>query len=461
MDASESLDTNLGSTHHPVGILYTSGAAAAVGYLKNPSTTSNPQGGGHLDDTLLGPGGNIDCNSCHEQHNDRRFDLIGDSNKDDPQPGATSEEHNFLKLNQGGCRVCHASGSEAAAYTETLMHNYPTNSDPPHLGGRTHHFPGRDDPWGDARKTNGFVFSCNYCHDLGDGSGNHTHPCADCHNDFPVRDAAEAGPATMATGHHGGDRFSPYIDCAVCHADPVTGLLTGNAFGSKDNAPSCFECHGELWFAGDTGAPTVTAINGVAAGGDLTVYADQLSTLKATATDPDSAEQILAYTWSFGDGSVADFPSFDNSTTHTYEYYNYNSHGANSPIMTLTVAVTDGVNPPETLSVNLVVKPAPSSGGPDTWTVTVDPSGTPETFDISIEDHDGALVVVQESGANKGQLAYGVQFGSVIFWMELWMDLGDAAYWGTGDMYFGNVNGSTMSGVVLRTDGSVVLFNAN
>lgn len=454
MTGDENLTTALASTHHPVGIGYTKAFADSVGYLKDPTrSNSNPQGGS-ITDTLL-TADRINCNSCHEQHNDRRFDLFGDSNKDDPELGDTSEEHNFLILHQAGCRVCHESGRGAAAFSEAAEED----------AARTHHFPGRDDPWGDARNPggDGLIFSCAKCHDLGDPTtaGNQTHPCAECHVDFPERAEFFDGEATIATGHHGASRHSPYTNCVACHADPVTGLLTGNEFGNTD-APSCFECHGDLWFGGDTDGPTVTAINGVADGADLTLYADELSTLVCDATDPDSAEQILVYTWSFGDGTVAQFPSFDNTTTHTYEFYNYYKYGDDYPIMTLSVAVTDGVNPPETISVNLIVKPAARDSGPDEWTVTVDPLGPDqEIFDISIEDYDGSLVVVQESGANKGQLAYGVQFDNVIFWMDLWMDLDGSAYWGTGDMYFANNDGRKMDGVVFRTDGTVLTFTAD
>jgi len=411
--------------------------------LQDPATASNPQGG-TIAETMLNATGDINCNTCHEQHNDRRFDLIGDSNKDDPEQGDTSEEHNFLIMRQGACRVCHARGSQAAAFSEAAEED----------ASRAHHFPGRDDPWGDTRSAE---FSCNKCHDLGDGGGNHTHPCAECHNDFPVRAPGEDDVATMATGHHGASRHSPYINCVACHADPVTGLLTGNDFGTAF-APSCFECHGDLWFSGDTAAPTINSVNGVAPDGELTLTADELSEFTCDATDPDSGEQPLAYSWNFGDGSTGTLPSFDNETTHTYEIYNYYKYGADYPTITLTVAVTDGVNPPVTASYNVVVKPPASTPSPDEWTVTVDePDPTPdEVFDIEIEEHNGSLVVVYDSG----QLAYGIQFNGVIFWMELWMDLNDDAYWGTGDMYFGNI-GNTMEGVVFRTNGDVRTFTAD
>ena len=68
------------------------------------------------------------------------------------------------------------------------------------------------------------------------------------------------------------------------------------------------------------------------------------------------------------------------------------------------------------------------------------------------------------------QLSFGIEFVGVIFWMELWMDLNDDAFWGTGDMYFGNISRGTggtlpqpgtMNGVLFKTDGAFETFSAS
>ena len=50
----------------------------------------------------------------------------------------------------------------------------------------------------------------------------------------------------------------PYFDCVACHGDPVTGILTGNNFG-VGWAPSCYQCHDDLWNDPGNLSPTVDA----------------------------------------------------------------------------------------------------------------------------------------------------------------------------------------------------------
>ena len=60
-------------------------------------------------------------------------------------------------------------------------------------------------------------------------------------------------------------------------------------------------------------------------------------------------------------------------------------------------------------------------------------------------------------------LSLGVEFVGVIFWMDMWMDLSGNAFWGTGDMYFGNINrnAGTMVGVVFDDAGGVATFTGS
>ncbi|MFH1264441.1 MAG: PKD domain-containing protein [Planctomycetota bacterium] len=460
-DAYVGVDENLGDdltlTHHPVGIPFTAAMGDAEEYLVNPDDAHYAEG--TITSELL-TGGLINCNSCHEQHNDRRFDLAGGDYHDDPVLPYTSDSnaHNFLKIYEGGCRTCHTSGSVAAA-----------------SGSNDHHFPGREDPFGDMRGGN--PFNCNMCHKVDESESGHHH-CKDCHVVNGVEQIARGGlgnPTVMNKGHHGGDRFMPYNDCAPCHGDPVTGILTGNDFGNVF-ARSCFECHGNKWAGDDAvqptwGTPPVEGIVMVGGKPTLDGTVGESVTFQANATDNEG--DPLAYTWSFGDGSQAQFPSFDNVTSHTYEVHNFQPRNKPlNPPYNAAVSVTDGKTPPIFYEFQVRIYEAEEHVA-DTWAVVAETdggAGPDDLFNLTLEDHGGALVAVRDDDG--GALAYGVEFVGVIFWMELWMDLNDSAFWGVGDMYFGNMtrgvagadNGAdvgSMSGVVFRTDGSVDMFTAS
>ena len=100
--------------------------------------------------------------------------------------------------------------------------------------------------------------------------------------------------------------------------------------------------------------------------------------------------------------------------------------------------------------------PPEGEPGIDRWTVTTGP----ESFGITFENHAGSLVGVSDAG----QLSFGVEFVGVIFWMDVWMDLSGNVFWGTGDMFFGNVTRGepgSMSGVLFKSDSSVQTFTGS
>jgi hypothetical protein len=420
--------------HHPVDIRYDAALAAAQGALEDPSTFPNPQGGGSIADTLLDYAGKLNCKSCHEQHNDRRFDLVGGNPSDDPEPGATSEAHEFLKFDRL-CFLCHT-------------HEQPHD-------GVQHHIPGRSDPFGDVR---GSDMACVLCHTV-DGPGSRS--CEGCHTDIirgTPRNGRTPGTATtIVTGHHGGDRTKPYFDCAMCHADPLTGILTGNAFGTEF-APSCYECHGDVWNFGGNSSPAGLSVaeavdhDGNPATPDrVTGTVDQLinfTAVVATNTEGDP----LAYEWSWGDGGMPAFPSHNPLASHTYEDFT-----RGSAVYHAAVSVTDGVNPPIYYSFDVVIGQPAAVEVEDTWTVT--PSSDP-AFEITFENHSGSLV----GWTDGGQLSLGIEFVGVIFWMDMWMDLSGNTFWGTGDMFFGNVKRGapgSMSGIVFKANGAVQTFTGS
>ena len=430
---TEAFGANM-AVHHPVDIVYDAALATLQGSLEDPALFQNPQGGGSIADTLLDYSGKLNCKSCHEQHNDRHFELVGGNPSDDPEPGATSEDHNFLKFDRL-CFNCH-------------------KHDQPHDGVQ-HHIPGRDDPFGDLRSSD---IACNLCHAV-DGPG--WNSCEGCHNEITRGDPwsvrGVAGTATtFVLGHHGGDRHLPYFDCAACHADPLTGILTGKNFGT-DFAPSCYTCHDDQWNHHGNSPPAGLSVEGAVIdpdSGNPTIYGtvDQLIDLVAVVATNTEGDP-LAYQWSFGDDSTPPMPSHDPATSHTYLDYMYRG----APVYKASVAVTDGVNAPIFTEFDVVISRADEEHAEDTWTVT--PSSDAE-FDITFENHSGSLV----GWTDDGDLAFGIEFVGVIFWMEMWMDLDGNVFWGTGDMFFGNVqrgDPGSMDGVLFKEDGSVQTFTGS
>ena len=474
--------------HHPVDILYNTALATAQGALEDPTVKVNPQGGGTIADTLL-DGGYIRCDSCHEQHNDRRFDLLGFDPSDDPakgsdtfdpdgdgvpNPNADSATHKFLKFERL-CFNCHT-------------HDQPND-------GIQHHIPGRADPFGDVR---GSDMNCDLCHYINRGvdpvygipddanGGGPYAACSDCHFQGITRGTPyDVGPdgipgtaddvpgtyPTMPGGHHGEDpnipgdeREKPYFYCAACHADPVTGVLTGNDFGTI-KAPSCFKCHDDLWTNENNAPPTgVTVAEAVDHDSDPNTpdrvigTVNEALTFTAVVTGNDDGE-ILAYQWNFGDGTPPPMPSHEPTASHTYDTTTYRD------VYKASVAVTDGVNPPVTYTFDVQID-GTEEPVPDTWAVDVSKDSTVD-FNITFEDRSGSLV--GSTDETPSQLSFGVEFVGVIFWMELWMDLNNDAFWGTGDMYFGNITRGTggtmptpgtMDGVVFRPDGTIDVFSA-
>ncbi len=400
--------------HHPIGINYSTAYTPIEGGLNEPTATDSYLGGTVAEKML--DGGFIRCTSCHEQHNDRQYDKAGGDPNDDPAGDPADITTGDFVVLQRLCFRCH-------------MHEAP-----PETG---HHIPGREDPWGDSRGT---PFNCTMCHgaDLLGGGGGHIPACTKCHIDV-TRDSAQTGNATITTGHHGGNRTTPYFDCAVCHADPLTDVVTGNDFGTLF-ARSCYECHDDVWANG--GAPVV---------GDLIAVTKPSGTVNQTVTfdfssvtDPDG--DPLAFEWTWGDGTQPQMPSRDSVATHTYTEYG---------TFQVTVAVTDGKHPPVHLTFPVLIAKAAVESGPDAWTIIAGADTFVETF----EDRGGSLIGTKDD--TKSTLAFGIEFVDVIFWMDLWMDLSGDSYWGTGDTYFGNIDrdAGTMTGVKFGVDGTVTTFD--
>ena len=291
-----------------------------------------------------------------------------------------------------------------------------------------HHIPNRENPWGGA-------FSCTACHGEnlgGPADGGFARACDVCHNDFEA-------PNAPPPGHHGNNRYDPLTECSGCHGPTLGGAPYGSV-----NTPSCNDCHGDVWI-GVNRPPVVDP------GGPYAGYVGTAVRFDASGTfDPDPADK-LAYQWVFGDGNQSQFPSPGPTATHVFETPGtYNGW----------LSVTDGVRDPVLAPFVVEVTTAPPPPDADSWTVTTT-AAPPELFTITIEDHAGVLVVIKDGGAGPPSLAFGIEFSSVIFWMDIWMDVSGNVFWGVGDTFFGNIDrgAGTMSGVLFDEGGGVATFS--
>ncbi len=100
-------------SHHPIAFVYDASLAATDGELWDPSTT--PSGlGGTIAEDLLGPGGNLECSSCHDVHVGRKAGegCSGCHGSHGGGPWGFANYPNTLSLwksNQGSelCLTCH------------------------------------------------------------------------------------------------------------------------------------------------------------------------------------------------------------------------------------------------------------------------------------------------------------------------------------------------------------------
>jgi hypothetical protein len=144
--------------------------------------------------------------------------------------------------------------------------------------------------------------------------------------------------------HEDPDRQDPFNNCTLCHGSDLMG---------EGNAPSCFECHGQVW-PDPVNLPPV-----VDPGGPYFGAPGQPIEFDASGTfDPDG--DPLIYQWVFGDDSEPPFPSDEPTITHIYQ-------AAGS--YTAQLAVTDGINLPVLVDVPVEISdenlpPSADAGGP-------------------------------------------------------------------------------------------------
>ncbi len=397
---SEAFGTNL-KPHHPVSFTYNAALAESQGGLVDPAIA--PSGltpSGTVADDML-EAGLVQCTTCHNPHNNQFGQFLVA-----PVMGEV-----------GLCATCHVVPRDDTSQ---------------------HHIPGREDPWGEVRGT---TFNCTMCHGNNLEGNGFVPACVECHNDFAFPDAPPAG-------HHFDDRMLPYFDCFACHGDPETGFLAGSTIGST-RTPSCYDCHGELWDrSGNTPPGGISVAQAVDVDGFPTVSAASGEPLTLTAVVATNVENDrLTYRWSFGDGSPLTSPSDAPSVTHTYD-------GVAGLVYHATLSVTDGVHRPNFYEFEVVLDGASPGPRPETWDVT---TTAPSSFTITFQNNSGSLFGVTPEGG----MAMGIESMGVIYWIDILMDPTGTSIWGTGNIYFGNINheAGKMTGIVVGTQGGVFTFD--
>ena len=418
--------------HHPVSFTFDSTLATAHGGLNDPSTSASglPAGGTISQDML--DSGKVQCTTCHDPHFDANGSFLVATSTTlcftchtETLPAGTAGRHHIPGRDDpwisGNCTLCHGDdllGDGAAPACESCHAPFAAPNPPP----SEHHGLRRDDPW-----VSGNCTSCHGADLLGDGAA---PACVTCHAPFTAPDPPPAG-------HHGENRFDPLNDCSGCHG----AALEGAPYGSI-TTPACNGCHGNLW-EGANRPPLVDA------GGPYTGYVGLTTTFDASATI-DTDGDPLWYQWTFGDGGPSQPFAQNAVAAHLFDA---------AGTYTGTLAVTDGVTDPVTASFIVEISSDQPPAGPESWTITTT-TNPPERFSISIEDHDGVLVMLKDDGVVSPSLALGIEFDGVIFWMDIWMDVSGNVFWGSGSMYFGNVDRETgtMSGVVFDEGGGMATF---
>ncbi len=433
--------------HHPVGIVYddSDSGAQMVPRLSENRYGSLP------DELLVGPEGarTVECVSCHNQHTHAQ------ANNPDNEPGKYSHVHewgHFVRLDHL-CFHCHERYQSDVVNRKISPYGNADNA---------HHFPGRTDPYGESRGgVNGDLeFACSHCHDVAGehptapGSP-HNSPCVDCHYSWDPD--SQDSPADAPTSHHGygAERHDPLAECAVCHADPGTGQLTGAPFGIYDT-PSCGECHADPW------SEEALLVFSVDAGGP---YEDELgdpTTLTATfvpASAPSEGDTLTA-SWNLGDGTPTGFP-----TTITYVDTGGGvmawdgdltiDHTFPVGVTNGSVTLADGVSTPvsDTFKVTVTDPAAPT---PDSW--DVEPV-VEDDFEITFSTAAGGVDGVFSSVKDGLSVGFGIEAADTIFWFDMEFTVDS---WGVGSTYFGNIDRDegTMNGVIITAVGGLDTFEA-
>lgn len=428
-----------------------------------------------------------DCESCHGD----LVDTIGDGHyipTYDPSlvtPGRSQGAG--LPLNSrgtgaGGCDYCHDNDGLP---TPVILTNQ-----------ELHH---------------GASDNCSWCHDFGAPFEEQIRTCEGCHGPDSLHNIQADSPAVANVGtivvggedagygHVGRDQGPSDSDCWGCHGFPVGGKSAG-APSTSAIIPTIYSDDPSVI---DAGADTVVTLSGsaftnttdgtkyssvvvltAADGSAVTLTPDAIQEGSLTVTIPGSTvagncDLQAVKTDSAGD-PVASNPvsisirpqvvitdvSFD-GTTLTITGSGFSGYAAGSGtyvsakgLGTATIVswndttiVAELGSSPEEVTVSSVFGSATaevSGSGSDTWRVNVPMLGS--EFWVTFEQLQGFLVVqTSYAGGQPGGISLGMEFGNVIFWMDI-----------TGTIYFGNLNrgAGTASGIVMGHGGGSSVWYA-
>lgn len=484
--------------HHPVSFAYPPDSGPDI-YNLNPSTGGTGSNGrGDPSDLFVLKDGNlmIECVTCHNQHTHYQ-----ENNPLDQQSHGSYRTGHLVRMSSI-CFFCHPR------YQDDVQDRNPSpygvdmgdhDGDPstPDVDLKTtangHHLPGRNDPFGLARGAAGATwdgthlvnnqkFACVMCHNI-DGAGTYGHghnsACTKCHFKWvpdPLTSPAPTDPS--AKGHHGLNRGDPLGtgQCYLCHADPVTGKLTGTQFGDI-TTPSCGECHFDPWSAAVTGDPITVNIGDYE--GTTGEAVNFIAEVMVAGTNTAYTEDIT-YQWYFGDGTVPTFPVTVKTNgsveiSHVFAASPIDDNGTPLdpsddfpiPYVGYVSVTAEGMDGPVIQEFEIVVTDPPPPDPVDAWTVAEDPNGTPSdpsddiTFDITFQTAPGStgdvLTGEKKTAGGATSLAFGTKMGGVIYWIDMVFDMRN---WGVGNTYFANIGGGEMTGVVITPAGTFHTFTA-
>ena len=453
--------------HHPVSFDYPDDAMDW--YNLNPSTGGTGSNSrGDPSGLLFGPDKiTIECATCHDQHTHYQ-----ENNPVDVQSHGSYRWGHFVRM-RSICFFCHPRYQDDVGPGRN-----------PGLGkdgvikttANGHHLPGRNDPFGikagtqEGKYTSDWEdhnqnFACIMCHDInGEGTWGHGHnsACTKCHTRWvPDPKTSQAPTDPSSKGHHGlPDRGDPYGlgECHLCHANPVTGQLTGTSFGDIDT-PGCGECHTDYW---SKPIPIEVTYDGDAEG--TTGEGVMLSASIVVPGTNSAYTDDITYQWIFGDGSLPPVPVTVKSNGVVAVTHTYLAEGAYTGYLSVTA---NGTNGPIVEEFEIVVTDPPDPDEVDAWVVTedVDSDTVPDdpddvVFDVTFESAPGGsgdVLSIEKVLDGVSSLGIGTKMGGVIFWIDIEFSLEN---WGVGNTYFANIGGGEMVGVVITPTGGFHNFTA-
>jgi PKD repeat protein len=124
------------------------------------------------------------------------------------------------------------------------------------------------------------------------------------------------------------------------------------------------------------------------------------------------------------------------------------SHAWSEPgTYTATVSVTDGVNLPVVVDVQVEISDASSNPQGNSWLVSLPFGYWYDEFIVTFDDFNGFLLVETLYPDGQYSSGIGMESGDIIYWMD-----------GSGTIFFGKIDAGTMSGMVWSSYSTSIWF---